>query len=307
MEQKRYHIVITSVIFAILAWLTVTLREEYVMVRHIPVVIENMKEGKALKYEIPKTISMRFKSSGWMLAGLYLVPDLAYYVDMASAGADDFVLTRKDILEHVKIPFSLQPFDMKPESLNVGIDDYKERRIPVVPNLMVALKEGYGQVGPVRIVPDSITIGGSKEIIASITSWPSAYKKFEGLYAPVSMDLGLEDPGNYSVLLMPPTVKLYIDVQPFAEKTFSGIPIEATAVPSNREVIFIPPRFDIVVRGGIQQLAKLTPDDFRATISYQLLVEDTAQVVVPHITIPQETKIIGQTPAQFKFIIRKKL
>jgi YbbR domain-containing protein len=307
MEQKRYHIVITSVLFAILAWLTVTLREEYVMVRHVPIVIENMKEGKALKYEIPKTISMHFKSSGWMLAGLYLIPDLAYYIDMSTTGDDDFVLTRKDILEHIKIPFSLQPFDIKPESLNVGIDDYKERRVPIVPNLMIGLKDGYGQVGPVRITPDSITIGGSKEIIASITSWRSAYKKFEGLYAPVSMDLGLEDPGNYSVMLMPTEVKLAIDVQPFAEKTFSGIPLVAIAVPANREVIFIPPRFDIVVRGGIQQLAKLTPDDFRATVSYQYLIEDSAQVVVPQITVPQKTKIIGQTPVQFKFIIRKKL
>jgi hypothetical protein len=96
-------------------------------------------------------------------------------------------------------------------------------------------------------------------------------------------------------------------VQPFAEKTFTGIPIVATAVPPNREVIFIPPRFDVIVRGGIQQLAKLTPDDFQATISYQHLIEDSIQVVVPQITVPPETKIIGQTPAQFKFIIRKKL
>jgi len=307
MEQKRYHIIIASVVFAVIAWLSVTLREEYVMVKHVPIMIENMKEGKALKYAVPKTISMRFKNSGWMLAGLYLVPDLAYFIDMSSIRDDDFVLTGKDIVEHIKIPFSLQPVDIKPETLKIGIDDYQERRIPAVTNLMLGFKDGYGQVGSLHIVPDSITIGGSKRMIATIPSWPTVYKKFDALYSPIDMDLALEEPGNYSVELMPASVKLTIDVQPFAEKTFSGIPLTATAVPANREVIFIPPRLDIVIRGGIQQLSKLTPDDFQAVVSYQSLIEDSTQVVVPQITIPQETKIIGRTPAQFKFIIRKKL
>jgi len=121
------------------------------------------------------------------------------------------------------------------------------------------------------------------------------------------MNIQLEEPMNYSIDLLTKVVQLQIDVQPFAEKTFTGIPITATGTPPNREIIFTPPKMDIIVRGGIQQLIKLTNDDFQASISYQSLIQDSVESIVPQVVVPGEVKIINRTPAEFKFIIRKRL
>lgn len=307
MEKKRFHIVIASVIFAALTWLSVNMRDEYVVVKQMPVVLENMKEGKVLKYPIPKSVAVRFRGNGWSLAGLYLAPDVKYYIDVARIGSDQFMITGKDLLEHIKLPVSLQPLDVKPDTLLLALDNYREKKVPVVPRVVLEFKEGYGQVGATRVIPDSVILGGAGEALAPITAWPTSYRRFDDLRAPVDVELPLEESDSYSLDVPSQSVRFALDVEPFAEKPLAGIPIEATGTPSNREVIFIPPRMDMIVRGGIDQLKKVSSSDFQATVSYQSLVSDSTESVVPAVNGPEELKIVSRRPERFQFIIRKKL
>jgi YbbR domain-containing protein len=307
MEQKRYHIVIASFLFAALTWISVNLREEYTIVKHFPVVLENLKQGKALKYPFPKMVNVRFKASGWSLAGLYLTPDLHYSIDLSTLGPDDFFITAKDLPEHVKLPVALQPIEVAPDTMMLAIDDYREKRVPITINLTTVYKLGYGQVGSVRVTPESITIGGSRHLIESIASWPTVYKKFDELNTPLSIDLPLEEPTTPSVKLLNNSAHIQVDVQPFAEKVFTGITVAAVSIPLNREVIFIPPKMDIIVRGGIDQLARLSTEDFQVSVNYQELIADTTETIQPAFTSPPEIKVVSKKPERFQYIIRKKL
>ncbi len=307
MQNKRFHIILASIFFAIATWISVNLRDEYTIVRHLPVVIENMKEGKALRYPLPKFVSVRFHGTGWSLAGLYFSPDVKYFIDVSNIGSGDFIITGRDLLEHTKLPVSLQPIDVKPDTMVLALDEYREKRVPIVPRILLDYKDGYGQVGPVRVNPESTVVGGSLNLLRTIAVWYTEYRKFENLHAPISTDIPLEDPPNYSVEIFNQTAHLQVNIQPFAEKTFAGIPIIATGVPPGRDVIFIPPKMDIIVRGGIDQLAKLNPQDFSATVSYQALLQDSTGNIAPAMASPEEVKIVSQKPERFQFIIRKKL
>ena len=307
MEKKRYHIVIASIVFAVLTWVSVNMRDDYTVVRSMPVVLENLKEGKALKYPVPKTMSVRFHGNGWLLAGLYLLPDVKYFIDLSTVGPEGFMITARDLMDHIKLPVVIQPVDVKPETLLLALDEYREKRVPIVPHFSFEYHEGYGQVGQMRLLPESIVIAGSENIIDRINAWPTIYKKFEDIHSSIDMDIPLEEPVNYSAEVYVRSTRLTVNVQPFAEKTFSGIPIVAVASPPNREVIFIPPKLDIILRGGIEQLAKLSLDDFHATVNYQSLVQDSAEIVVPILTVPNEVKMVSRKPERVQFIIRKRL
>ncbi len=307
MEKKRYHIVIGSILFAVVMWLSVNMRDEYTVVRRVPVVLENMKDGKALKYPIPKTMSIRFRGTGWLLAGLSLTPDIQYFIDMSSIGTEDFIITGKDLFEHIKLPFSLQSIDIKPDSLVLAVEDYTEKRVPIEPKFMLEFHDGYGQVGAIHLSPDSTTIGGAEHIVRSISSWHTAYKKFDDIRAPIDLLMPVEESPDYSLEVSATTTRLQVNVQPFAEKTFIGIPVTANGTPFNREVIFIPPKIDIIVRGGIDQLAKLSPSDFQATVDYQDIDQDSVTTIVPQLSGPEEIKIVSQKPERFQYIIRKRL
>ena len=307
MVQRRYHIMLAAAIFAVLMWVSINMGYDYIVIRQIPIVLENMKEGKALKVSVPKNVTVRFKGIGWLVAGLYLSPDLKYYIDLSLIGNDKFVITGRDLPEHVKLPVAVQPLDVKPETLVLALDDYKEKRVSIVPHIVVNCREGYGQVGPIHISPDSVAIGGSKEVVDQITQWPTVYQKLENLRTSVDMEFALEEPPNYSVELYVKTVRMRINIQPFAEKVFSGVPVNAIATPPNRDVIFIPPKMDVTVRGGIDQLAKLSNADFQVIIDYQSLLQETTRVITPILTVSEDVRVIGKRPERFQFIIRKRL
>ncbi len=307
MERKRYHIVIASIIFAILVWISINMAEEYTLVKHVPVVVENLKEGKALKFAVPKTIVVSFKGRGWQLAAIYFSSDVRYYIDMLSLSIEEYMVTKRDFFEHVKLPMAVQPVDVKPETLVLALADYKEKRVPLVPQVILSYREGYGQVGPLHIFPDSVLVGGAANLIETISRWQTVYRKYDNQHNPVNEELGVEEPTDFSLNVVPSTVHLQVDVQPFAEKTFSGIPLTATLLPPNREVIFIPPKIDLIVRGGIDQLARLSASDFQASIAYEALVQDTTGIITPLVSAPSEVSVIRRTPERFQFIIRKKL
>lgn len=307
MEERRYHIVIASIVFAILMWFSINMGYEYTVTKQIPIAIENIADGKALKYPLPKRITVRFKGHGWQLAALYLSPALRYQIDLSTMGPEGFILTSGDLNEHVTLPVAIQTLDVKPDTLILALDDYTEKHIPIIANHVTTFREGFGQVGPSRLTPDSAIIGGAGHLVRSLTEWRTEYRKFEGARQPIDVDIPLEESGNYALDVFPAAVRLQIDIQPFAEKTFPGVALTARAVPSNREVIFIPPKMDIIVRGGIDQLAHLRLNEFQATVDYEKLLEDTTGIVIPRLTAPKEIRIIRRTPERFQFIIRKKL
>jgi len=119
--------------------------------------------------------------------------------------------------------------------------------------------------------------------------------------------LPVEESPDYSFEVSTTITRLQVNIQPFAEKTFVGIPVTANGTPFTREVIFIPPKLDIIVRGGIDQLAKLSLSDFQATVNYQELNQDSIASIVPQLSGPEEIKIVSQKPARFQYIIRKRL
>jgi hypothetical protein len=230
-----------------------------------------------------------------------------YFIDASSLGSGDFIVTSRDLLEHLKLPFAIQPLDVKPDTLVLALEEYREKRVPVVARFMLDFHEGYGQVGLVRVAPESISVTGSDSILESVRAWHTAFRKFDDLRSPIDETVDLEESPSFSLQVPAASVRVRIGVQPFAEKTFPGIPVVATGVPANQEVFFIPPRMDIIVRGGIDQLAKISPEDLRPTVSFESLAADTVKPVVPTLFAPEEVKVVSRKPEQFQYIIRKRL
>lgn len=307
MENKRYHIILASIIFAGLMWFSINMGYEYTVLRRIPVVLENRREDRALRYPIPKSVTVRFQGRGWQLAGLYFLPEIKYFIDLSSLNNEQFVLTSRDFTEHVKIPFSIQPLDIKPDTMILAFEESREKKVPVIPRVVVTTPNGYGMVGTVRTVPESVLISGTQSTIGAIPIWHTEHRRYDDQRTPVDDEISLEDPLNYAVEFSPRVVRVHVDIEPFAEKTFEGVSLFVLGAPANREVVFIPPRMDVTVRGSIDELSKLTPDNFQARTDYQSLLEDSTGLIVPALVFPEGVKVLRRTPEKFQFIIRKKL
>lgn len=307
LSQNRFLIAVGAVAAAAALWIWVNLQGEYSIVKSVPVVFEEMREGKAFRHPIPKVMSVRIRGSGWVVARLFLSRDVKYYINLSSVGESPVTITASEALNHVTLPAGVSIVDVRPETLRVALGEYHEKRVPVSPRIVVAFREGYGQVGPVRVEPESVTVGGTLDYLEGVRSWNTEFRRYVDVRAPIAESVPLEELASWSVTLSDRTVRLAVGVEPFAERTFQGIPVTAAAVPGGREVIFIPPRLDIVVRGGIEQLAGIRADRFAAVVDFSDLLRDTTGIVVPSLNVPDGVRVIDRSPARFQFIIRKKL
>lgn len=305
--QKRFPVAVGALLAAVALWVSVNMQAEYSVVKSVPVVFEEMKEGKAFRFPIPRTMSVRVRGSGWVVARLFLSPDVRYFINLSSVGEEPVLITAKEVLNHVSLPPDLAVVDVKPETLMVALSDYVEKRVPISPRVVLSFHEGYGQVGRMSVEPDSVTVGGSADDLGGIESWSTEFRKYHDVRAPIAEEIPLEELPSFAATVQVKSVLLTVGVEPFAEKVFPGIPLTATGVPPGREVIFIPPRLDVVARGGIEQLASISVDRFSVTVDYADLERDSTGFIVPALRSPELVRVIERRPERFQFIIRKRL
>lgn len=102
-----------------------------------------------------------------------------------------------------------------------------------------------------------------------------------------------------------PTVTVNLDVQKIVDKTFNNIYVKVNDVPRDRDVVLLPNRIDVGVRGGIDVLGRLDTTQFKAYVNYRDVVEDTIGSVAPHVGIPNHTTLIFIKPERLRYIIKK--
>ena len=262
MKNKNLHIAIFSTLFAAALWLSINMGYEYQTVVSVPLVLENIKPNRALAKPVPPIVNVKVHASGWQLVGLYFAPNVRYVLDISDISNRFNFVTSKDIGERLKLPQGIQTVDIKPDTIMVVLDDKVKKTVPVEPVVAMTFREGYGVVGDIESIPDSITLTGAKDLLDKIDRWQTDPLVFSGLKSDVNARVGVSDTMSFSITPSPAAVTVQIDVQPIAEKSFKGIPVEVNQVPGNRLVVLIPPKIDIIVRGGIEQVAAVEQKDF---------------------------------------------
>ena len=305
MKNKNFHVVIFSTLFAAALWLSINMGYEYQTVVSIPMVIENIKPNRALAKPLPPAVNVKIHASGWQLFGLYFVPDVRYILDVSDISNRYNFVANKDVTERMKLPQGIRTVEIKPDTIVVVLDDKIKKIVPVEPVVTMNFREGYGVVGEIKSIPDSITLTGAKDLLDKIERWQTDPLEFSNLKSDVNVRVGVSDTMSFGITPFPAAVSVQIDVQPIAEKSFKGIPVEVNQVPGNRLVVLIPPKIDIIVRGGIEQVAAVEQKDFSSYIDYKTILLDTTGSIQPIVTTPRNIKIVRQYPEQLQYVVRK--
>ena len=307
MRDKRYHIILATSLFAVLLWVSVNLTYEYQTTVMAPLIVDGMPANHAVATPLPQSVAMRFRGNGWRIAALAMSGDLRCHINFETLPAQRRALTLNDVVERINLPVGIQPIDMKPESLFISLEPSREKRVPVVLEHMVTFHEGFGQVGPTVISPDSITVTGAASVVSQIHSWVTAPTAFLKLKSPVDANVRLADTSSYRLTFSPASVRVQLNIQPFAEKTIPGLAVEVRSTPASREVIVIPPKIEIVVRGGIEQLANLSPGEFHVHADYEKILADTTGYLDPEVATPPDIQLVSKRPERLQYVVRTKL
>ena len=84
------------------------------------------------------------------------------------------------------------------------------------------------------------------------------------------------------------------------------IPVSIEAVPPDRDLLLNPGTISVVLRGGVDQLAKLDPMTIHARAVYDAMRFDSVSTLKPLIESPKGTEVLSTEPNELRFVVRRK-
>ncbi|MCC6864636.1 MAG: hypothetical protein IT280_00595 [Ignavibacteria bacterium] len=306
MFKFRYHIVFTSLFLSIILWLSLNFNQVYEIEKTVPVKI-NINKPFAVSGNIPLKLDVKFRGIGWNLIRLFTSMNLEFNYSINARKKDQFIILTKEFLNNnLGLMQNLQITSVSPETLFVKIEAYEEKYVKVEPNLIINAMDGYQVVGKPIIEPDSIKIGGAIDILKVLDTLHTSPLIFDNVNAGITKNVKISDSLSNILWFSQNNFDLKVNIEPTADKEYSGLEIKVKQVPDDKEVLLIPQIITIQLKGGVNQLAGIDPGKIEAWIEYRSILADSTGSLKPNFSVPPGCSVISVKPETIQYVIKKK-
>ena len=267
-----------ALILATLLWLFVISNNTYNMVVDMPIEARNLSAQHALNKEVPKVAKVRLKGTGRSLFKSYILksffPNFKLVIDLERISKEySFILN--DYFERypqkISIPsnFDVQYVEIVyPNSIQISLDEYKEKIVDVVVNANISSAPGYTTVGKFEIIPRKVKIAGPKEIIEKINNVSTRKYNLNEISDEIQMKMILETVTEDIVELTPTEVLFKQKVEVISERIISEIPVQLNNVINEVQVFLSPQTVSLTVVGGMDFISNLNPKDINISVDF---------------------------------------
>lgn len=303
--NKNFRIFLLSFFFATALWLYISLNLSYSLDVSIPFEIQTTK-SQALTEEVPNTIDVKVKGKGWDLLNILISKDLKYSLDISKLKKDSKIITEQFVNERLNLQQNVSILEINPDTISINFDKVFEKLVPLKNNIVLNLKEGYSIVGNPVLIPDSVKIQGASYLLNKIKFIPTEVKVINNVNSDIQGVVNIKDTLSSLIKVDLKQVNFRYRIQLSAEKNIEDIMINVLNVPQDKEVLLIPPKLNISLRGGVEQLSQITPADVIVNIEFGKIENDTLGFVIPDLIIPDETSLLKTEPQKLQYIIKNK-
>jgi len=291
------------IILSIILWGSVSLSGDFVSSITIPIQITNTPDNYTLGNITHKEVTIRLKGKGWELARVGL------------AGGEDFLVSankkigkiRANLRNHVEInPWltsSFQILDISPAIVEYEIDKMITKKVNIKHNGLIEFRSGFGFASAIELTPNEVEISGPASLLQNIDTVKTDSLKLNNIAEDVNVDIKLAhiDHATFNQNVF----KLSFTVQKIVDKSFDELPVEIRNVPSTKGLSLFPSKVNVVLRGGINILGRITNDSIKVYIDFWSVMRSEDDVVEPIIEIPSYTTIVDVRPKKLEYVIKQ--
>lgn len=286
-------------------WIYLNLSYTYSIEVKVPLELTYSK-SEAVADQLPSDLDVTVNGKGWDLLNILMFKKLQYKLDLSKYKQESKIITNQSIQERMNLPTNLTLTKIEPEEIDINIDKYSEKFVKLRNNLVVKTKDNYRLVGTIKLSPDSVKIIGANSVLNKIKFVPTEMKVIEDINSNMSGLINIKDTLGNLIKIEPKSVRYSFNVELAADKNFDGLDIAINNVPENKEVLLIPPKAEISLKGGVEQLSKINPTEIKLFIDFKKLEDDTLGYFIPEIQLPVEANVININPPKFQYIIKMK-
>ncbi|MBE0570594.1 MAG: hypothetical protein IH618_03545 [Ignavibacteriaceae bacterium] len=300
--RKKLNIFIASVIFAVILWGSISLSDIFYTNVDVKLTLTNFPQGYTTGSPLPEKIQLRVKGQGWRLVSINVGPETEFRV---SVGSDSGIhnLNLYNYLESNRWLLSdVEIINILPDSIRFFVERIISKKLPVISGLELEYKPGYGLASDIIFKPDSVVVTGPISLLRKMNQIKTVDKSLSPLDSRTEIEVNLQRMNGF--VYNANLIEVILDIQRIVDKQFDNIEVNVLDIPPRKEVVLLPNKIGFNVRGGIDILGKLEPDQFRAFIRYQSLVQDTTGSVIPILELPKNVTLQFVKPDRLRYVIR---
>jgi YbbR domain-containing protein len=303
--KRNIFVYISSLFFAVILWMYINLNLVYNISVSIPLDVK-LSKVQAIASDLPNSVEVSIKGKGWDLLGVVLSKSLTLSLDLTNYKKDTKVNIAQSVNELLSLSSNVLILSVNPDIIEVNFDNITSKMVKVKNLINVVPKDGYFIIGTPKVTPDSVKLSGAISVIGKIKFIPTEQINILNVNSGFTKTVNILDTLNNIIKIEPKNVTITYDIQLLAEKNFEDINVLISNVPQDKEVLLIPPKLKIYLRGGVEQLAKIDPEEIFAGIEFKQIENDSLGYVSPKISLPLDATIIKYEPQKFQYIIKKK-
>ena len=283
-DRKEWLLLLLSLLLAFIVWLIHSLSLQYSVFLEYRVTLSTSIEGRSRTATSEDILIIRGRSEGYYILRqrigrlknltVTVLPANVTYKD-GDIFTVDCETIKSNIVEalggNVDLEFIVS------ESLDFNLPEVTSKRVPVVPKALIVFDGQYMLVGDIELRPDSVDIYGDARLLGTIDSVFTETIARSGVDGPIQGLCGIvpirrveysEDNIYYSM-----NVVRYIEES-------MNVPVTATGVPENKELIILPSSVTLKYRrifSGIQY----APENFVLSVDYNDFIRTMDSELVP--------------------------
>lgn len=283
-DRKEWLLLLLSLLLAFIVWLIHSLSLQYSVFLEYRVTLSTSIEGRSRTATSEDILIIRGRSEGYYILRqrigrlknltVTVLPANVTYKD-GDIFTVDCETIKSNIVEalggNVDLEFIVS------ESLDFNLPEVTSKRVPVVPKASIVFDGQYMPVGDIELRPDSVDIYGDARLLGTIDSVFTETIARSGVDGPIQGLCGIvpirrveysEDNIYYSM-----NVVRYIEES-------MNVPVTATGVPENKELIVLPSSVTLKYRrifSGIQY----APENFVLSVDYNDFIRTMDSELVP--------------------------
>lgn len=309
---------LAAVGLAVILWFFSISNSQFDAEVELPIEIRNIREGKTLSQEAPRLATLRFKGTGRSLAKLFLMlpfSDAKLVLDLERVRQrhvfylDEYLHSKP---QRISIPERLKENltfveVVRPDSIQIVLGDYKEKLVPIVPQVTLNIAPGYIQVGETVIQPPQAMVRGVIQAVDDVDVVRTMRQSYLDVDGPLEFTVGLLHPDPGLVLDVSPVVAtLLVDIQMIGERRLEDVPVKVLNVPTQLNVFVGPSTVALTVTGGVDYLVGLDESAVEVFVDYSSQWSSSNPLVEPQVRLGEHIlEYRDLAPKQVEIIITR--
>lgn len=310
-RHKEFRTFLLFLLLSFLVWHIERLRQTYTITTRLNIECEDVPQGYTTHRYLDKSVTATLEGNGFSLLKMYLMDSRNIHVSVASLrrtsdgdGQWAVYAPRRLARNLTDLPEYVRIVDILTDTVFIPLLTVHQRRLPVRVCDDVTLSPQRTLSAPRRVVPDSVTITATSDILDTMTAVYTVRQAPMTIADTTVSTLALHIPTTAMADATSATVEY--DVEPFTEKKLS-VPIRGVNLPGGYSCRLFPPSAKVAFSVGLSRFAEADVKAFGVEADFRSIRPGTkaTRVRVSLVQAPDFAHNVSFSPSFAEFILEK--